>query len=248
VYVTVGSYSTPDNAAWSVISSQAKISPRGRVISQQITWEVSCVLGAGSGLTQAGLTSLINTHITGMKQQNVDMTLYDDDDVATAHKITNSQTANGVTFLGYSFPGYFRGQWGAGSEYAAGAGIRYVVTRHTAEVFDVEDPLLFYEQSIQYSTGGFDYECPEALNGQPQYQITKQQAALWAIQRGYAVGMFSRPNAPASLIGQPKPKISWVRPITPKNQGRLQNFAYGIAWHYYAMSPGSLAIAPPDSL
>lgn len=249
MYVTIGSYSTPNNAAWNVISMQSKLSPRGRMISQRIVWEVSCVLGAGQSYTQAQLTTVIDAHLAGMKQQNVDMTFYDNNGAATSHRIINSQTASGVTYLGYSFPGYLRGQWGAGSEYASGAAIRFVVTRHMAEVFDVENDLLFYRQSMQFSLGGTDYEVPEALNGPPQVQFTKLQARFWGIQSGYAVGMFSRPSAPAPIVAAlPKPDRSWIRYVTPENQGRLQNYAYGTAWFYYYLSPFNLTVAPPDSI
>jgi hypothetical protein len=245
MYVQVGSYQTPNNASWFVESVRTRISPRGRIISNIATWAVNTVL---TSTTQAGLTTLINSHIAGMKQNNVDMAFYEDDGTATAHSVVNSQTANGITYLGHEFPGYFRGFWGAGSEYAEGTALRYVVTRHTAEVFDVEDAILFYRQETEFNIGGVDYEVPEALNGPPQVQFTKQQSKLWLIQRGSAVGMFARPSPPAPLVAVfPKPKVSKVRNITPENQGRQRNWGYGLAWFYYFESPGQLSVAPPDN-
>lgn len=243
MYVQVGSYPTPNNASWHTIQSRTKVSPRGRIILRHEIWEVHTVLIAAS---QAALTTLITDHIMGMKQNNVDMGFFEDDGTPTAHNVSNASTANGITYLGHSFPGYFPGMWGAGSEYAEGAALRYVVTRHMADILDVEDGILFYRQAMQFSLGGVGYVVAEALNGPPQVQFTKQQSKFWAIQSGVAVGMFGNPVPPSPLvIAPPKPDRSWVRPVTPDNQGRIVNYGFGTAWHYYFESPAPLNAIPP---
>lgn len=225
------------------MQAQAFLSPRNRKIYERQRWSIHTVLTAAS---QAALTTLIQSHEDGMRQENVNLTFYEDDGTETAHKIINANTANGITFKGISFPGYFPGFWGAGSEYAEGAALRYVVTHHEADVFDTEENIIFYRQSLQYSVGGFDYCVPGALFGAPQLQVTMLQSPFWAAQTGMSIGMFAEPAAPGSIVpATPKPLRSWVKPVSPANPGRVQDWGFGLSWFYFFESPLPLNGSPP---
>lgn len=249
MYFSVGSYTTPNNSSWATWTYRAKVSPRGRKISEVHRVSLHTILGLGSNYTQASLTTAIAAHEAGVRQQNGDLIFYEDDGTETAHKIVNSQTRDGLTFKGISYPGYFPAlMLGAGSEYAEGAAIRYVVSQHEAEVLDVEDNILAYWQSYKFNTGGYDYAVVEALNGVPQIQITKQQAKAWLIQRGYAIGAFTNPQ-PANPLAtiNPMPGRSWIDYETPQDQGRLDNMTFRTSWQYTYESNGSLAAIPPEN-
>lgn len=245
MFFTLGTYSTPNNSSWFTITTQAALSPRNKKLYERQRWNIHTVLISD---TQANLTTLIQEHEAGMRQENVNLTFYEDDGTETAHKIVNANTANGVTFKGISFPAGLPGFWGSGSEYAEGAAIRHVVTQHEADVFTVEDNIVFYSQSLQYSLGGFDYEVVGALNGSPQEQITMLQSPFWAAQTGIAIGMFGEPTPPSPIVAlQPKPRRSWVKPATPRNFGRVRNWGYPLNWFYYFESPGDLKGSPPEN-
>lgn len=244
MYFTLGSYSTPVNSSWFSISTQAFLSPRKKKIGEKQMWNIHTVLLAS---TQAALDTLIADHESGMKQENVDLTFYKDDGSLTAHRIVNSNTLNGITFKGISYPGYFPGMWGSGSEYAAGSALRYVVTSHEADVLDVEDNILFYWQALQFSLGGADYKAIGALTGPPQVQFTMQQSPAWAVQTGTAIGMFTNPNPADPMFSIPVKPDGWVKPETPKNFGRVRNWGYPTTWYYPYESAGSLAGVPPEN-
>lgn len=243
MYVQVGSYPTPNNSSWHIIRAKTHLSPRGRIILRSEVWEIHTVLKAAN---QAALTTLIGEHIAGMSQNNVDMAFYEDDGTLTAHQVVNANTVNGITYLGHSFPGYLRGQWGSGSEYAEGGAFRYVVTTHTADILDVEDGLLFYQQSMQFSLGGVGYVVAEALNGPPQVQFTKQQTKFWGVQQGMSIGMNGYTSVPLPLVAAPpKPERSSVTLMTPRNFGRLVNWGFPMRWQYVYESPAPLNATPP---
>lgn len=248
MYFTIGTYSTPNNSSWATWTYSARLSPRGRKISEVHRVSLHAVLGFEGGLTQDQLTALVQTHEAGVRQENVDLTFFKDDGTATAHKIVNSQTRNGLTFKGLHYPSYFPGALGAGSEYAEGAAIRYCVSQHEAEVLEVEDNILHYWQGYKYNLGGLDYAVVEALTGPPQHQIVKLQSKFWAIQQGFAIGAFSNPNPADPLFAAPpKPDRSWVNFDAPTNQGRLENIGFRTSWSYYVESPGVLNAIPPEN-
>lgn len=218
------------------------MSPRGRKISEVHYVTLHTILTES---TQAALTTAIQAHEAGVRQQNGDLIFYEDDGTETAHKIVNSQTRDGLTFKGLSYPGYFPNFWGASSEYAEGAALRYVVSQHQAEVLDVEDNILAYWQGYKFNTGGYDYAVVEALTGLPQIQLTKQQAKAWLIQRGYAIGAFANPNPASPLTTiNPMPGRSWIDYETPMDQGRVNNMTFRTSWSFYYEANGSLAAVP----
>lgn len=243
MYFQIGSYTTENNASWATWTYQAKVSPRGRKISEVHRVTLHTILTES---TQAALTTAIAAHEAGVRQQNGDLKFFEDDGTPTAHSIINSQTRDGLTFKGMSYPGYFPNFWGSGSEYAEGAALRYVVSQHEAEVLDVEDNILAYWQGYRFNTGGYDYAVVEALTGIPQIQQTKQQSKAWLLQRGYAIGAFSNPN-PANPLAtiNPMPDRSWIDYGTPEDQGRVTNMTFRTAWNYYYEANGSLAATPP---
>lgn len=245
MYFKIGSYTTENNASWATWTYAAKVSPRGRKISEVHRVTLHTIL---TETTQAALTTSIAAHEAGVRQQNVDLIFYEDDGTETAHKIVNAQTRDGLTFKGISYPGYFPNFWGSGSEYAEGSALRYVVSQHEAEVLDVEDNILAYWQGYKFNTGGYDYAVVEALNGLPQIQITKQQAKAWLIQRGYAIGAFSNPS-PASPLAtiNPMPHRSWIDYESPMQQGRVDNIGFRTSWSFYYEANGSLAAIPPEN-
>lgn len=240
MYFTIGSYSTDNNSSWATWTYRAKVSPRGRKISEVHRITLHTVLQAS---TQPLLTTAIQEHEAGVRQQNGDLIFYQDDGTQTAHKIINSQTRDGLTFKGLSYPGYFPGIWGSRTEYV---NLRYVVSQHEAEVIDVEDNILAYWQGYRFNTGGYDYAVVEALTGIPQIQFTKQQSKAWLLQRGYAIGAFSNPN-PANPLAtiNPMPDRSWIDYGTPEDQGRVTNMTFRTAWQFYYEANGSLAAIPP---
>lgn len=248
MYFQLGSYQTQNNSSWATWTFTARVSQRGRKVSELHRVTLHTLLGFGSGLTQDGLTTLIHAHEAGVRQENVDLRFFKDDGTDTAHNIINSQTRNGLTFKGIHYPGYFPGMLGAGSEYAEGAAIRYVVSQHEAEVLEVEDNILHYWQGYKYNLGGIDYAVVEALTGAPQQQITKLQSKFWAIQKGFAVGAFTNPNAGDPLFAAPPlPSRSWVDFETPAEQGRQDNIGFRTSWSYYVESPGVLNAVPPEN-
>lgn len=241
MYFKLGSYQTDNNSSWFSLRKRAIVGQTGRKIADKEFWTIHTVLTAAS---QSALDTAITTHATNMKQNNVDLTFFKDDDTETAHKIVNSQTSDGITFKGIQYPGYFPGQWGAHSEYVY---LRYVVTQHEATVLDVENNTLFYSQSFQFSPGGSDYKVIGAFTGPPVSQGIMQAVPCWAVQQGTAVGMYGHPVAPGSLFGvPPKPRESWIQTKTPQTFGRVQNWGYPISWRYLFESTVPLVGVPPD--
>lgn len=244
MYFTLGNYSTPNNSSWFQLTMQAALSPRKRKVFERQRWNIHTFLKADS---QDDLSALIAGHEAGMRQENVDLTFFKDDGSETAHKIVNANTVNGITFKGINYPSYFPSVFGSGSEYAEGGAFRYVVTTHEADVLDVEDNIVFYWQSLQYSLGGADYKVIGALTGPPQVQFTMQQSPMWAVQTGTAIGMYSNPNPADPMFGIPVKPSGWVKPETPKNFGRVRNWGYPTTWYYPYESPGSLAGVPAEN-
>lgn len=242
MYFTNGSYSTPANSSWFSLTTRARVSQIGRKISEIQRWTIHTVL---IGDSQSELDTLITDHLNGMKQSNVDLTFYKDDGSETAHKIVNANTKNGVTYMGHSFPGYFQNQWGAHTEYVY---LRYVVTQHEAEVFDIENNIMFYTQSFEFSLGGPDYVCVGAFVGLAQTQFTMLSPPFWARQTGTAVGIFSHPSPPGPLVNVPiKPQLSRTRRDNAREFGRVRNIGYPVHWNYLFESPFPMNVAPPDN-
>ena len=237
MYLKFGSQSTPANKSALVTNEQVRMSPIGKRISRIVEWTIKSWLQAA---TQAALWTAIDDYEDIVRQNNVDLTWYQDDGTETFHKIVNSQTANGVELLGISYPGAFPGA----SMRTEGVYVRYVVSRHRAEVFDVEDNTIQYYQSVRRSTGGADFHAIEALNGPVTLQITKQQSKCYAIQSGTAVGMFSHPEPPASIIGQLKPQ-SWVEKKTAEHHGRVRSWGFRTTWYFYSEAVGVINAVPP---
>lgn len=241
MYFTLGSYSTGNNSSWHSIRKRAIVGQTGRKIADREFWSIHTVLTAAS---QSALQTAITAHLAGMKQNNVDLTFYTDAGAETADKIVNSQTSDGITYKGHEFPGMFPGQWGAHTEHVY---VRYVVTHHEATVLDVENTILFYNQSFQFNVGGSDYEVLGAFTGPPVTQFTMQQVPCWGIQQGTAVGMFSHPQPPGPLFAVPiKPRTSPITRKTPQKFGRVQNWGYPTSWRYLFESPFPLDGTPPD--
>lgn len=240
MYFTYGSYSTPVNSSWATMNFRAVIGQTGRKISEIQRWSIHTVLQAD---TQAGIDTLIAAHEAGMRQNNVDLTFYKDDGSVTAHRIISANTRNGVQFMGISYPGYWPQHSPQKTEYVK---LRYVITQHEAEVFDVENNIVFLWQSMQYSLGGVGYTVLGALTGPPVTQFTMQQSPYWAVQRGVAIGMFSNPIPPGPVVNMPTcPRRSWVREESPKNYGRVKNWGFPTTWNYFFESPGGMAVALP---
>lgn len=242
MYFRYGSYETDNNSSWFSLNYRANVGQTGRKISEIQRWTIHTVLTA---TTQALLDSAIAEHEAGMRQNNVDLTFFKDDGSETAHKIINANTRNGVEFKGISYPGYFPGQWGAHSEYV---NLRYVVTQHEAEVFDVENNIVFYDHHFEFNLGGTDYAVLGAFTGPPQVQFTMQQSPRWAVQSGTAIGMFSHPIPPGPLVNAlPKPLLSkWGR-RNARQFGRVRNWGYPVTWRYVFESPFPLDATPGDN-
>lgn len=242
IFFRIGSYETPSNSSWFSLRKVANVGQTGRKISDREFWTIHTVLTASS---QSALDTAIAAHATGMRQNNVDLTFYKDDGSETAHKIVNSTTSNGITFRGISYPGYFPGQWGAHSEYVY---LRYVVTQHEAEVFDVENNIVFYDHWFESNVGGSDYIVVGAFTGLPQTQFTMQQVPCWAVQQGVAIGMFSHPIPSGPLINLPvKPRESRIRRRSPQTFGRVQNWGYPTTWRYVYESPIPVTATPQEN-
>lgn len=243
MYFRYGDYETPVNSSWATMNFRARIGQTGRKISEIQRWSIHTVLTAD---TQAALEPLISAHEAGMKRNNVDLTFYKDDGTETVHKIVNSQTANGIEFKGISYPGYWPQHTPQKTEYV---NLRYVVSQHEAEVFDVEENIIFLWQSLQYSLGGSDYAVLGAFLGLPVTQFTMQSTPFWAVQRGTAIGMFSNPIPLGPIVnGLPNPRKSWVREESPQHYGRVRHWGYPTTWNYFFESPGSLRGTPPTIL
>lgn len=243
MYFTYGSYSTPTNSSWATMTMRAVLAQTGRKISEIQQWTIHTVL---QSTTQAGLTSLIQAHEAGMRQNNVDLVFYQDDGTETAHKILTNNTRNGVEFRGLSYPGYFPPGWGQKTEYV---NLRYVVTQLQAEVFDVENGLIFIQQSMRFSVGGIGYSVLGALTGQPQLQFTMQMSPFWGMQRGMAIGMFSNPEPVGPIVNMiPNPMQSWVQYDSPQQYGRNRHWGYPTIWLYSYQCPGPLVAIPPTIL
>ena len=242
MYFRYGSYETDNNSSWFSLTMRANVGQTGRKISEIQRWTIHTVLTATS---QTLLDTAITDHEAGMRQNHVDLKFFKDNGSETAHKIINSNTRNGVEFKGISYPGYFPGQWGAHSEYV---NLRYVVTQHEAEVFDVENNIVFYDHSFDFNLGGIDYAVLGALTGPPQVQFTMQQSPFWAIQQGTAIGMFSHPVPPGPLVNAlPKPGLSrWGR-RNARQFGRVRNWGYPVSWRYLFESPFPLNATPGDN-
>lgn len=242
MYFQIGNYQTENNSSWATWTYTSVLSPRGRKVKEIHRINLHTVL---ISTTQPLLTAAIQAHEAGVRQQNKDLAFYQDDGTITAHRIINSQTENGLTFKGIAYPGYFPGFWGQHTEYAY---MRYVVSSHEAHVLDVEDNILQYWQGMRFSIGGAGYKVLEAFTGLPQFQFTKQSSKFWAIQRGFAIGMFINPNPSAPLVNvPPDPDRSWVEPETPITQGRLRNTGFKTSWSYFYESPGPLNAFPPPT-
>lgn len=239
----VGGYTHDDNSVWlSPLVIRRVPSQRGRTMLLRHNWGVHGVL---IGTSQSNLTTKIEALEAGYRTIVGNVVLKDNSGADSAHKIVYANCVNGIRGS-VTYPGAFAGGgWGAGSEYTY---IRYFVAQIEAEVLSVEDNILFYWQSMKFSTGGSGYKVMEAFTGFPQVQFTKQQAKCWAVQRGRAIGAFVNPNPGAPLVGMPPdPDRSWVDYSTPQIQGSLRNIAFGTDWSYYYESPTPLNAVPPPS-
>ena len=247
MYLSVSSFDHPNNEIWiSPLVIQRVPSPRGRDVLHKHRWTVH---GVVLGTSQADLTSKLEEREAAYNDIRGDVTFKEDDGTATAHTIPYANTVNGIR-AHFSYPGGFAGAgWGAGAEYVDGtSSIKKFTAQIEADVLAVEDNILLYHQTFTSSLVGFDYEVVPALTGPPQFQIVSLQSPFWAVQEGYAVGMYTNPTPLGPLVNvPPKPMESYVRYEAPKNQGTVNNWAFGTRWKYAFESPGPLNAVPPPN-
>lgn len=239
----VGGYTHDDNSVWiSPLVIRRVPSQRGRNMLLQHRWGVHGVL---VGTSQSNLTSKIAALETGYRNITGDVLLKDNSGTNSAHTITYANTVNGIR-ASITYPGSFAAAgWGSGSEYTY---IRYFVAQIEADVLSIDDNILLYHQTMQFSLGGSGYKVMEAFTGPPQVQFTKQQSKFWGIQRGMAIGAFINPNPADPLVGVPTdPDRSWVDYGTPQIQGSLRNIGFPTRWSYYFESPFPLVAVPPPN-
>lgn len=237
----VGSYTHTDNSVWlSPLVIRRVPSQRGRTMLLQHRWGVHGVI---IGTSQSDLTTQLQALEAAYRNITGDVVLKDNSGAASAHKITYSQTINGIRGS-IIYPGALRpAGWGSGTEYVY---TRYFVGQIEADVLSIEDNILFYYQAITSSLGGVGYRVVEAFSGPPQVQFTKLQSKFWAIQRGMAVGAFINPNPADPLFAvPPDPDRSSVTYNTPQIQGTINNLAFGTNWSYFYESPYPLLAIPP---
>lgn len=241
--LVVGGYTHDANTVWiSPLSIRRVPSQRGRTMLQRHQWGVHGVL---IGTSQANLTTKIAALRAGYENITSDVILYDNNGVATDHKITYANTINGIR-ASLVFPGSLQpGGWGAGAEYTY---IRYFVGQIDADVEAFEDNILAYFQTMKYSLGGVGYRVLEAFTGPPQQQFVKAQSKFWGVQSGVAIGAYTHPNPADPLVGvPPMPEKSSVSFTTPQMQGSRANRGFRTNWTYYYESPGSLLAIPPPN-
>lgn len=239
----VGGYTHDDNSVWiSPLVIRRVPSQRGRNMLLQHRWGVHGVL---IGTSQSQLTTKIAALETGYRNITGDVVLKDNSGADSAHKIVYAQAVNGIR-ASITYPGSFAGGgWGSGTEYTY---VRYFVGQIEADVLSIEDNILLYHQTMQFSLGGAGYKVLEAFTGPPQVQFTKVQSKFWAIQRGMGIGAFSNPNPPAPLVAAPvDPDRSWVDFGTPQIQGSLRNIGFPTRWSYFYEAPFPLNAVPPPT-
>lgn len=237
----VGGYSHDSNSVWlSPLVIRRVPSQRGRTMLMRHRWGVHGVI---MGTSQADLTTQLLALEAGYRNITGNVVLKDNSGADSVHKITYSQTINGIRGS-IVYPGALRpAGWGSGTEYVY---TRYFVGQIEADVLAIEDNILFYWQAVQSSLGGVGYRVVEAFSGPPQVQFTRVQSKFWAIQRGRAVGAFINPIPADPMFAVPTdPDRSSVTYETPQLQGTINNIGFATSWSYFYESPFPLFGVPP---
>jgi hypothetical protein len=241
VKIKAGTYTHTQNTAWvNPLVVRRMPSQRGRTVTMSHRWNINFFLYGNT-------TAELNTKVSDLKAAYANITgdvvMTDNNDVETTHKIPYNQTLNGIRAT-LVWPSGWIGS-PTGTNWTTHV---YGIAQIEADTLAVEDNILLYHQTHQFSLGGVGYRVVEAFTGLPQVQLTRQSSKFWAVTKGTGIGAFSNPNPPLPLVGMiTDPDRSWVRYGTPKMQGSLQNLAFETSWQYYYESPGPLNAIPPQN-
>jgi hypothetical protein len=188
-------------------------------------WHVS---GMFFGANATALTSGMATMKAAYAVQSQDIGFFNDDSSPTAMLLLSSTCRGGTRVIQ---PPSFQKLDGA--EYTSYVSYQLAVE---GEVFDPNNAVISWRESLSFSGGGPAVVWLETLNTQPQPQITKQYTTYRATQSGSATGLYSYPIVPSPLW--PQFEIQNQRNVSetgpersgPINQAFLSDF--GVSWSY----------------
>jgi len=193
--IVYGGYTHADDSAGFTINEQMILSPRGTPFKKLHSWIINGVLRA---TTQSQLTAEMDALKAAYSQGGQDLVFNLTGGVGSHHRLLSGSTLTGTRVRRFTWLDRQPGVWGSGTEYVFRRSYQIVVDAEA--IADGADNILQYTQSITYKGyGGPRWILAGSLTGAMQAQTVQAFTPFYAIQSGFALGLFSRPSFPGPL-------------------------------------------------
>lgn len=187
-----------------------------RRMGQIETWNI---VGVKQAASQAALTAALVLLEDAYLADFKNVTLFDNDGVATKHKIISGDKFGGVQVAHYGYP---KGPWDMHTEYGSGGDCKrvfHIVLTAETRFGPTEALYGFKERVTQYGTGGAIQKYMGSLTGTPVLQTIRASTPIRFVQEGYVIGRGEKPTAPTPLtaLGTEMLEQRMVSEETPKD-------------------------------
>jgi hypothetical protein len=238
--IQFGNYKHADNET-ALSTHQERVANAEGVFSlKRVVYQIRGRLQSDS---QANLTAALLALEQAYTQENVNLTLFQNDGVTpTAHVINAAQCLSVRARVQPSYP------TSEGAEYSNYR--NYEIQVEALMPANPLEPLVSFTETVQLIGGGAEYLLQEAVVGPSTPVQLQEQSPYIAIQVGSATGTFGFPALATPLYPQGilSPKRQIVIPSGPTREsfgpGGPSFSRYTISWSFFFESPQPINITP----